>query len=328
MSARTCPTCGEVGAEGATWCEACGGELGVSIGPPCVDCGAESGHIVQGYCGHCGRKQPGNRDHLTEDLGVVVAVTDRGKRHHRNEDAFAIGLVGDIVVAIVCDGVSTTDDPQHASLAAAGAARDHLVAALGGDAGDIEGALVEATALAQRAAAAVPPMQGGHGPASTTFVATVLVPGEDYLTSWTAWLGDSRSYWLHDGGADQLTIDDAWGLAQIASGAMTLEEVHADPRAQSITRWLGADAIDPAPSIHVAEHEPGGMLLVCSDGLWKYVPEPAQLFELVESTVAASTLDLAELLIAFANESGGHDNTTIVIAPGGMRHDVHKSPGE
>jgi serine/threonine protein phosphatase PrpC len=292
------------------------------MGPPCVDCGADHEHIVEGYCGQCGRKQPGERDHLSEDLGVLAAATDRGKRHHRNEDAFGIGIVGDSFVTVVCDGVSTTDDPQEASLAAAKAARDFLVAALEEGASDLEAALVEATEKAQAAAAAVPRIVGGVGPASTTFVASIVATGADVVRSWTAWLGDSRAYWVHENGVDQLTTDDSWALDQVASGAMTEADANGDRRAQSITRWLGADAVKAAPSIHVAEHDPGGSLLLCSDGLWKYVPEPAELLALLQSQKAGTTLELAEALVAFANESGGHDNTTVVIVRTDVGNDV------
>lgn len=284
------------------------------MGPPCVDCGVDHENIVDGYCGQCGRKQPGERDHLSEDLGPLAAATDKGRRHHRNEDAFAIGVVGNSFVAVVCDGVSTTDDPQEASLAAANVARDFLLAALEAGASDIEAALVEATTRAQAAAAAVPRLVGGDGPASTTFVASIVMPAADVVRSWTAWLGDSRAYWLSDNGVDQLTTDDSWALDQVASGAMNAAEANADPRAQSITRWLGADAVNVAPSIHVAEHDLGGSLLLCSDGLWKYVPEPAELQALLQCQKAGTALELAEALVGFANESGGHDNTTVVIA--------------
>ena len=314
--AQTCPACGEIGGPGAKWCEACG----ASIGPACVDCGAGQDQIVDDYCGQCGRKQPGERDHLTEDSGKIVAVTDRGKRHHRNEDAFAIGTAGDILIAVVCDGVSTTDHPQDASLAAAVAARDVLVAAVESGQTDFEAALVEAVASAQGAAAAVPRIVGGEGPASTTFVATIVVPADDGVRTWTAWLGDSRAYWLHDGlggGVTQLTTDDSWALDQIASGALGEDEAHADPRAQSITRWLGADAVGAQPSIQVFEHDPGGSLLSCSDGLWKYVPTESELSDLLGSlgaSVEPSKMETAEALVNFANERGGHDNTTVVIA--------------
>lgn len=271
-------------------------------GPPCIDCGAAHSHIVEDYCGECGRKQPGERDHMSEDLGAIVAVTDRGKRHHQNEDAYAIGLVGDRLIAVVCDGVSTTDNPQDASLAAANAARDSLVSALESNDTDIEAALVAATAVAQDAAAAVPAITGGEGPASTTFVATVVIPdasNESIVRTWTAWLGDSRAYWVHDVDGQQrvtqLTDDHVWE--------------------QSITRWLGADAGETAPEVQVFEHDAGGSLLVCSDGLWKYVPGEEDLAELLnQHPDRESVLALGEALVAFANESGGHDNTTIVIA--------------
>ena len=134
MSSQTCPVCGEAGAEGAQWCEACGasfdGAVGAITGAPCVDCGADHSEIIEGYCAVCGRKQPGERDHLIESIDGIVGVTDRGLRHSKNEDGFAIGRSGDALVAVVCDGVSTTDNSDDVSIAAAQAARDLLVAEL------------------------------------------------------------------------------------------------------------------------------------------------------------------------------------------------------
>lgn len=313
----SCPSCGETGVAGAKWCEACGadfaGEFEAVLGPPCVDCGADHSEISDGYCSECGRKQPAERDHMVETLGTIVAVTDRGKRHHQNEDHFAIGQVGDISISVVCDGVSTTDFPEQASLGAAHAARDLLVAQFEGGVTDIEAALVNAVDDAQGAAAAIEDKPGGQGPASTTIVATVVRPDTEdpsIIRTVTAWLGDSRSYWLHqdpDGDpgtfiATQLMADDVVG--------------------PSISRWLGADADDTNPSIQTFEHDAGtadnpAMLLSCSDGLWKYVPDAEQLADLVSrlSPESQSTLDLAEALVSFANEQGGHDNTTVVIVP-------------
>ena len=90
----------------------------------------------------------------------------------------------------------------------------------------------------------------------------------------------------------------------------------------SISRWLGADADDTNPSIQVFEHDAGGRLLSCSDGLWKYAPEADELAEVINRLDTSSDtegglgsqMDLAESLVAFANEQGGHDNTTVVIA--------------
>lgn len=307
---QICPVCAEPGAADASWCEACGadyaGEYEALTGPPCVDCGAAHEEIVEGYCSECGRKQPGERDHHNKDLGAIVGVSDRGKRHHQNEDSFAIGASGDRLIAVVCDGVSTTDNPQDASLGAAIAARDSLAAGLDSGVTDIEALLVGAIAAAQVAAAAVPVRPGGEGPASTTIVASVLAPdaSDDTLVrTWTAWLGDSRAYWLHE-------VDGAQAVTQITTD---------DEFETSITRWLGADAPDTTPNIAVVEHDAGGQLLVCSDGLWKYVPTEEQLAELLSNQHGVDGqkmdgLDLAEALVAYANEQGGHDNTTVVIA--------------
>ncbi|MCZ9337693.1 serine/threonine-protein phosphatase, partial [Streptomyces sp. TRM76130] len=62
-------------------------------------------------------------------------VSDRGLRHHRNEDAFGVGHTAlpdgtPASVAIVCDGVSSATRPDEASLAASRAARETLLAAL------------------------------------------------------------------------------------------------------------------------------------------------------------------------------------------------------
>lgn len=324
--APSCPACGETAAPGAQWCEACGasldGEVGAVTGPPCIDCGADHGEIVEGYCSVCGRKQPGERDHLVEVIDGVAAVTDRGLRHSTNEDAFAIGRVGDALIAVVCDGVSTTNAPEDISLAAAEAARDSIAADLASDDTDIEAVLVRATEAAQAAAvgASTP---SDPNPGAATYVASVVRATPDGVVhTWTASLGDSRAYWLHDAAATQLTVDDVWWREQVAEGQLSQADALADPRAQSITRWLGADATSTTPRLHRGEHDPGGRLLVCSDGLWKYLPDEVDVAEKIVALGLDAPGELAEELVKFALERGGHDNTTVVIgdlaAEGGL----------
>jgi serine/threonine protein phosphatase PrpC len=77
-------------------------------------------------------------------------------------------------------------------------------------------------------------------------------------------------------------------------------------------RWLGADAGDTAP--HVRTFTPGGpgRVLVCSDGLFKYRPEPT---ELAATTPQLRPLETAQALIAFALEAGGADNISAAVLP-------------
>ena len=69
---------------------------------------------------------PPTPDHAEVDLGTAAGVTDRGLRHQRNEDAMALESEqtpdGLVVVAVVCDGVSSSLRPDEASRAAAQAA--------------------------------------------------------------------------------------------------------------------------------------------------------------------------------------------------------------
>src|SRR5258707_1191758 len=77
---------------------------------------------------------PSSRDHAEVDLGPAAGVSDRGLRHHRNEDAMALAAEqapdGPAVVAVVCDGVSSSARPDEASQVAAQAALPVLVAAV------------------------------------------------------------------------------------------------------------------------------------------------------------------------------------------------------
>ncbi len=90
------------------------------------------------------------------------------------------------------------------------------------------------------------------------------------------WVGDSRAYWLGPpGGAAQsslLTTDHSWAVEIVALGELDEAAAAADPRAHAITRWLGADASDAPSVVELRPAEPG-LLLLCSDGLWNYLPD-------------------------------------------------------
>jgi len=276
---------------------------------------------ADGYCESCGHKVRSGRDHQETDLGIVAGVTDRGLRHHRNEDAMALATVptttGPAVVAVVCDGVSTTARPDEASLAAVRAAARVLLTAVrtGAD-------LLSASPAAVRAAtAAVAALTGRTGradrpgdPPSATFVSAVLADG----VATVCWLGDSRAYWLAagpDSAAQQLTRDDSVAEEMVAAGLLTEAQALASPQGHVVTRWIGADLSDPEP--HVTRYEPPGpgALLLCSDGLWNYAPEAAKLAELALPAALTDPLGAVRALVGFALDAGGADNVTAILAP-------------
>jgi serine/threonine protein phosphatase PrpC len=126
--------------------------------------------------------------------------------------------------------------------------------------------------------------------------------------------GDSRAYWIGDHGARQLTVDDSWAEAQIAEGTLTREQALADRRAHSVTNWIGPDAPSPEPRIDLVRPSEPGRLLLCSDGLWNYVPDAGRLGELIGSLPdGASPAAVARALTDVALDRGGRDNITVIV---------------
>ncbi|MFG2072236.1 PP2C family serine/threonine-protein phosphatase [Nonomuraea maritima] len=280
QEAAGCPVCGAPVLVGDSYCEACGHALNA---PACVSCGAPAVD-AEGYCERCGLRQPSGRDHVETTLdGGAAAVTDRGLRRPRNEDAVALVQAGDAVVVVVCDGVGSSPRADEASAAAAWTAS----AALAGGASQAEAFGLAARAVAQLATSPE------DAPACTYVAAVVEPDGRVSL----AWAGDSRAYWLPGGSGVPvpLTVDDT-----VATG--------------EITAWLGADAGAVGPHVRTLVPPEPGLLLVCSDGLWRYLDGYAV-------PAAGTPVETARELLRHALDRGGQDNVTIALIPRGEVHD-------
>lgn len=324
---QRCPECDEPIAADDSFCENCGAPHRAPP-KPCAECGGSVG--PDGWCTVCGARVSNGRDHLAESpSSSVAAVTDKGRVHTRNEDAFALavrpegtptsrdGEDNTFVALVVCDGVTTTTDSDVASFAAACAARDLLAAARRPSGSVTErqeqwSDHLRAAADAAGKAAHLSTRPGDPEPPSCTFVAAVV----DGAVITAGWVGDSRAYWLPDGsdhgGAEQLTVDDSWAAVQIAAG-VPREVAEADRRAHAITKWLGADYREVEASTMSMIAQTSGWLLVCSDGLWNYCSAGDDLRQLV-ARQPTEPLACAEALVTWANEQGGHDNITVALA--------------
>ncbi|MFF9123236.1 protein phosphatase 2C domain-containing protein [Streptomyces sp. NPDC014889] len=290
----------------------------------CVACRA--GRVdSDGYCENCGHAQPRERDHMEEESGPIAAVSDRGLRHHRNEDAFALGRTtlpdgSPALAAVVCDGVSSATRPDEASLAASRTASESLLAALprGTHPQQAMHDAIVAAAQAVDALAGEPAPEGRHSAhqnaPACTFVGAVVTPGLLVV----GWVGDSRAYWVPaDRGAPpaRLTEDDSWAAQMVSAGLMSEAEAYADERAHAITGWLGADAYELEP--HTASFKPDrpGVVVVCTDGLWNYAETAREMAEAVPLDAAVRPLHSARVLVGHALDGGGHDNVTVAVLP-------------
>ncbi|WP_437765283.1 protein phosphatase 2C domain-containing protein [Sorangium sp. So ce281] len=147
---------------------------------------------------------------------------------------------------------------------------------------------------------------------ATTFAGVLLAPGMAYI----AHVGDSRVYRMRGGMLERLTRDHTVLEETLRDGGGAREAVEAlSERANVITRALGAgDDVDIESRVEATL--PGDLFLVCSDGLWGPVPE-RRIADILEAHRDLSFA--AELLIDLANEHGGRDNVTCVLARLGGR---------
>jgi protein phosphatase len=127
-----------------------------------------------------------------------------------------------------------------------------------------------------------------------------------------AHVGDSRAYLWRDGRMRLLTEDHSVPGALVQQGKLTLEEAHDHPHRHILYRCLGLKPgleIDLYPSVTL---QSGDLLLLCSDGLWDMVYPEERLASFLAPGDDLSLI--CRRLVDAANDAGGEDNITIVLA--------------
>ncbi len=128
------------------------------------------------------------------------------------------------------------------------------------------------------------------GRTACTFVAGVAGPEG----VWSAWVGDSRAYWLPDEGPGMAMTEDDIG------------------RNDALTAWLGADAGPVTPQVRGYRPLVAGRLLLCTDGLWRCLPDAAGLRSALAGHAPDACTD-ARTLVGHALRAGGADNVTAAV---------------
>ncbi len=315
-----CPNCDASVLAGDKFCEECGTSL---TADGCEKCGAGIEAIdAEGFCTNCGfRRVAQKRDWLEITIDSHLAgISDRGLRHNRNEDFLTLKQLNGAQahILVVCDGVSSSDQPDVAAQTAAESAC--LALANAWEKGENpESAMELAFATALKYVCNIPYIISINSEAPSTTIVAALVQD---CTATIGWLGDSRAYWISASGSQQLTKDHSWLSEVVAAGEMTEAEARQSPDAHAITSWLGADAMENAvPSIVNFTIPGSGYLLLCTDGLWNYAPQASQLANIIRQTSNADVIALgvgaaiaiSHSLVEFARNCGGHDNITVAV---------------
>jgi protein phosphatase len=146
---------------------------------------------------------------------------------------------------------------------------------------------------------------GLHGMGTTAVCLIVRANGQGVVAN----IGDSRAYRLRGDAFTQLTEDHSVVGEMQRRGLLTREEALTHPRRNEILRSIGAGP-NPQIDVHSIGGAPGDRLLLCTDGLCGVVPDA----EIANVLGGQPPQEAVRTLVRRANDAGGPDNVTVVIA--------------
>ena len=145
-----------------------------------------------------------------------------------------------------------------------------------------------------------------HGMATTTTLA-YFIRRELFV----AHVGDSRCYLLRNGLLYRLTRDHTFVAEMVRRGVLKPEEAAHHAYRHVVTNVVGGDDPGVQVEMHKMAAEAGDCLMLCSDGLTEMISDQDILNILISTP---STEAACDLLVKTANEKGGKDNVTVVVA--------------
>ena len=247
-----------------------------------------------------GRQRPANEDRLLiTDLSTAIGAT----RHEESGHLF-----------LVADGMGGHAGGEQASELAVATIqqfmRDGLRWAFHPDAADMQrmvaamqDSLRQADTRIMQEQADAPELQG----MGTTLTLALQL---DWRLG-VLHVGDSRAYLYRDGSLRQITRDHTLTAGLVEQGILTPEEAATHPMRNIITNAVGGSEAGIHVESHCVDLLPGDRVLLCSDGLTDMVSD-----EQIAS--ALGDFDDPELacrrLVDDANEAGGRDNITAIVA--------------
>lgn len=122
-------------------------------------------------------------------------------------------------------------------------------------------------------------------------------------------IGDSRAYLVRGDLIARLTEDHTIAQRLVKAGKMSPEEAATSKYRNALSQALGASE-RIAPDIASYPLEPGDWLMLCSDGLTRYLEDD----ELPGYLDDKTPTEVCQALIELANSRGGRDNITVVAA--------------
>ena len=248
------------------------------------------------------------RPAVPEDSERAAGLTHVGKVRQNNEDYYLVEPEKQLY--IVCDGMGGHNAGEVASQKGAqtlnACLHQELISQAASDPSQVKALLERSIQMAHEHILDQADTQQNYSNMGSTLVMGLFL--EDML--YVAHVGDSRAYLLRDKHLELLTNDHSYVMELVREGKMKREDIPFSPIKNHLLQALGAiPAI--TPDIASLPVRPEDLLLLCTDGLWDCVPEE-DICRLMLSHASCS--DRCQALVDAANQQGGHDNITVVVA--------------
>jgi PPM family protein phosphatase len=237
------------------------------------------------------------------------ALTDTGRSRSNNEDSVAVDDGRGVIV--LADGMGG----YNAGEVASGMATSYIKTELGRWLGEVADAASESDVRramdlcvdnANRAIFNAANANAQYAGMGTTLVVGVFRERRLLLGH----VGDSRAYRLRAGRLQQLTRDHSLLQEQVDAGLITPEQAAQSANKNLVTRAVG---VEDTVLLETHQHDvqPGDLYLLCSDGLSDMLDDEA-IGQLLQGQDALD--ETAGALVDAANDAGGKDNISVVLA--------------
>jgi PPM family protein phosphatase len=249
----------------------------------------------------------------------VAQLTDVGKKRDHNEDSVASDVSSGLLV--LADGMGGYQAGEIASemavLTIMAEMKARLISNWSGKVDVASGMQMESTLLRDAVAKAnasiyhasrTQPTCAGMG---TTLVVALFTNNRVLVGH----VGDSRMYRLRGDAFCQITLDHSLLQEQIRAGLITPEQARFSNNRNLVTRALGVDS-EVELELHEHDVEAGDIYLMCSDGLSDLVEDDD--IYLALRTLNANLTFAARHLVEMANDNGGYDNISVILARPGQ----------
>ena len=256
----------------------------------------------------------------------LFGITDTGKVRKNNEDVFITEeiLNGQFLLAGVIDGVGAYEGGE----VAAALTKEVLLTELAEIGRDITTQLIIAFNLANEEILGKKLLDKQLS--DMACVATVAVVDKQKNMLYYIHVGDTRLYLFRDKSLVKISHDQSFVGFLEESGRLTEDAAMQHPKRNEINQALGLESREEMTETYFETGSspflPGDLILICSDGLTDLVNSDT----IVAVLNAPGTLQAkAAELVAKANQAGGKDNITVVLAlndKSPVKHEISRPP--